>query len=176
ARCMGMTTQTAHLVYDGVPAATLRSIRASACDQFGNVLFVRTAAGGEPLRCCLRLARAGDSIALIAFQPAGTGGPYAEIGPLFIHTEPCAEEPSRTEFPADFRDRRAVLRPYDADGQMLDGVLAESGESERLLPEMFADPAVQTVQVRNVIAGCWNFTVRRAADAEAPPDSDQTRK
>ena len=61
----------------------------------------------------------------------------------------------------DFRDRRAVLRPYDASGQMLDGVVAEPGTSETELKRLFEDPAVDTVQVRNVIAGCWNFTVRR---------------
>jgi hypothetical protein len=44
---------------------------------------------------------------------------------------------------------------------MLDGVVAEPGTSETELKRLFEDPAVDTVQVRNVVAGCWNFTVRR---------------
>jgi hypothetical protein len=55
----------------------------------------------------------------------------------------------------------AVLRPYDADGQMLTGVLAGPGTSESELQRLFADPTVALVHVRNVIAGCWNFSVRR---------------
>lgn len=157
-----MTKQPADLVYAGVPAAALRAIRAAGVDSFDNPVAATDAGGGELLRCCLRLARAGESISLIAFQPPNHGGPYAEIGPVFIHTDHCSGGAVLTAFPRDFLSRRAVLRPYDADGAMLDGDLAEPGESEQLLRRLFADPAVETVQVRNVIAGCWNFTVHRA--------------
>ena len=44
---------------------------------------------------------------------------------------------------------------------MLTGVLAGPGTSESELQRLFADPAVALVHVRNVIAGCWNFSVRR---------------
>ncbi|GAA1586193.1 hypothetical protein GCM10009742_34970 [Kribbella karoonensis] len=89
------------------------------------------------------------------------GGPYAEVGPVFVHLTDCPRPAAG--FPADFRDRRAVLRPYDSAGQMLDGVVTEPGTSEKELLRLFEDPAVDTVQVRNVVAGCWNFTVRRQA-------------
>jgi hypothetical protein len=102
-----------------------------------------------------------DRIALIAYRPSPLGGPYAEVGPVFVHAEPCPGY-AGPEFPADFRERRAVLRPYDAAGQMLDGVLAEPGTSEGELKRLFDDPDVALVHVRNVIAGCWNFSVRRA--------------
>lgn len=81
---------------------------------------------------------------------------------MFVHVDPCPEPPSKDLFPADFRDRRAVLRPYDVDGTMLDGLLAEPGESETGLQVLFEDPRVVLVQVRNVVAGCWNFSVCRA--------------
>jgi hypothetical protein len=45
---------------------------------------------------------------------------------------------------------------------MLDGLVKEPGTSERDL-RLFAAPVVALVHVRNVVAGCWNFSVRRAS-------------
>lgn len=157
---MGMS----ELEFLAIPSADLHRIRRNGIDDFGNPVVSRRSGAGAPLRCCLRLSDEGEEIALIAFRPSSLGGPYAEVGPVFIHTESC---PGPVDgFPADFRDRLAVLRPYDADGLMLDGVMAQPGESETELKRLFDDPAVALVQVRNVIAGCWNFSVRRARGLE----------
>ena len=147
--------------YLPVPAAELDRIRCNGHDDHGNPLVARTAGDGAPLRCCLRLSTPGEEIALIAYQPSPLGGPYAETGPVFIHRSECPGF-SGDGFPADFLERRAVLRPYDVAGQMLDGVVAEPGTSEGELKRLFDDPEVALVHVRNVIAGCWNFSVRRA--------------
>lgn len=154
------------LEYAGVPAADLDRIRCNRRDDFGNELVDRTAAAGLPLRCCLRLSAEGERIALIAFRPSALGGPYAEVGPVFVHTGSCPGYAAPTVFPPDFAGRRAVLRPYDAQGLMLDGLVAGPGESRGELERLFGDPRVASVHVRNVVAGCWNFSVRRAPDLE----------
>jgi uncharacterized protein DUF1203 len=150
------------LEYLAVPSSDLNRIRCNGHDDYDNPLVAQTAGAGAPLRCCLRLSTDGEQIALISYQPSALGGPYAEIGPVFIHLANCPG-PDGDGFPADFLDRRAVLRPYDAAGLMLDGVLAEPGTSEGELKRLFDDPAVSLVHVRNLIAGCWNFSVRRSA-------------
>ncbi|WBQ06709.1 DUF1203 domain-containing protein [Kribbella sp. CA-293567] len=144
-----------------VPASELDRIRCNGHDDFGNPLTARTSGAGAPLRCCLRLTREGEQIALVSHRPSALGGPYAEVGPVFVHLDPCPG-PAESSFPTEFTDRHAVLRPYDGTGQMLDGVLVEPGRSESELTRLFDDPAVELVHVRNVIAGCWNFSVRRA--------------
>lgn len=151
---------SAELEFLPVPPADLDRIRGAGTDDHGNPLTVRTADDRVPLRCCLTLSDPDDRVALIAYRPSTVGGPYAEIGPVFVHADPC---PGYTGdgFPDGYRERLAVLRPYDADGQMLTGVLAGPGTSESELQRLFADPAVALVHVRNVIAGCWNFSVRR---------------
>lgn len=154
------------LEYTGVPAADLERIRRDRRDDFGNELVERAAEAGFPLRCCLRLSAEGERIALIAFRPSPLGGPYAEVGPVFVHTGACPGHPAAEVFPADFAGRRAVLRPYDADGLMLAGLVAEPGQSLDELEKLFTNPRVASVHVRNVVAGCWNFSVCRAPDLE----------
>ncbi|HEY3003633.1 MAG TPA: DUF1203 domain-containing protein [Kribbellaceae bacterium] len=149
--------------YLPVPAADLARIRRTGHDDHGNPLVPQLSEAGLPLRCCLRVSTEGERIALIAYRPSALGGPYAEIGPVFVHTNDCGGPESTTSFPSDFTNRRAVLRPYDAGGRLMDGVLAGPGESETLLKQLFTDPGVAVVHVRNVIAGCWNFSVRRAS-------------
>jgi hypothetical protein len=150
--------------YRGVPAEDLHRIRRDGVDDYGNPVVPRRSRAGMILRCCLKLSEEGESIALIAYRPMALGGPYAEVGPVFVHAEDCPGHSTSGGFPADFRNRRAVLRPYDADGLMLDGVVAEPGESETELKRLFDDPDVAVVQVRNVVAGCWNFSVSRSLD------------
>lgn len=153
------------LTYLPVPPADLRRIRRNGHDDFGNRLVAGAAEAGQPLRCCLTLSGEGEQIALIAYRPSPLGGPYAEVGPVFIHAAAC---PGYTGdgFPPDFRERRAVLRPYDAQGQMLAGLVAEPGTSEGEVERLLDDPTVALVHVRNLVAGCWNFSVRRTHDAE----------
>lgn len=153
-------TMNTELEFVPVPSADLDRIRCNGHDDHGNPVEARPADGVVPLRCCLTLSSPDDLVMLMSHRPMAVGGPYAEVGPVFVHADPCPGYDG-VDFPAQYRERRAVLRPYDADGQLLDGVIAEAGTSEGELKRLFDDPAVALVQVRNVVAGCWNFSVRR---------------
>ena len=155
---MSMTT----FAYLPVPATDLERIRRNGHDDQGNTLVPRDASAGLPLRCCLTLSRAGERVAPIAYRPSALGGPYAETGPVFVHAEDCGGPASTSSYPAEFVNRRAVLRPYDAQGLMLDGFVSEPGEGETGLKQLFDDPRVALVHHRNLVAGCWNFSVCRA--------------
>jgi hypothetical protein len=133
-------------------------------------------AGGSPLRCCLRTSRPGERIALVSYAPlrqwAGeTGadpGPYDEVGPVFIHSEPC-DGPSGTGYPEEYIGWQRMFRAYRADGTILTGRLASADEvgdratAHRLLDEIFADPEVAVVHARALEFGCFTFEIRRAS-------------
>ena len=84
--------------------------------------------GGSPLRCCLRLSRAGERVALVSYAPLcrwarETGadpGPYDEVGPVFIHPAPCAG-PDAAGYPPALTGRPRVFRAYSASGRILAG-------------------------------------------------------
>jgi len=153
------------LTYQAIPAEELDAIRAAGQDEAGNPLEVRVLeVGGSPLRCCLREARAGERVYLIAYTPPGTAGAYAERGPVFIHAERCAGYLTPGQYPPGLAYRQQVVRAYDQLGRIADGVLVADGQhAQAVIAELLARPDVELVHLRNVGYGCYNFAVR--ADA-----------
>lgn len=157
-----MNGYTAH----PVPRTALEELRAA--DDAGRVPApVTDDEGGAPLRCCLRRSRAGERIALVSYAPlrrwaAETGadpGAYDEQGPVFIHAEECAGPDGDG---LAFTNVHRTVRRYSADGRILGGRLAGSGDDfASALREALDDPAVAFVHVRAVEYGCFLYEVRR---------------
>ncbi len=136
--------------------------------------------GGSPLRCCLRHSESGERIALVSYAPlrrwaAMTGadpGPYDEVGPIFLHADPCGG-PSGDGFPAAFTRIPRVLRAYSANGRILGGRLASAADvpdpeaAGSLIEGIFADPKVALVHARAVEFGCFTFEIRRREEDQA---------
>ena len=159
-----METATQTLVFEPIPAEKLAAVRAAGTDEAGNRLVVeQDPDGGNPLRCCLRETRPGERVLLIAYAPPGTSGPYAERGPVFIHPEPCPGYPTADQYPPELSYRPQVVRAYDYQGRIADGVLAQDGDQALgVIQELLGRPGVALVHLRNVGYGCYNCTVRRA--------------
>jgi hypothetical protein len=99
---------------------------------------------------------------LIAYTPPGTAGPYAERGPVFVHLEPCGGYPTPDRYPPALSHRRQVVRAYDHDGRIADGVLVPDGVRARaVITDLLTQSDVALVHLRNVEYGCYNFAVRR---------------
>jgi hypothetical protein len=128
---------------------------------------------GSPLRCCLRPIRAGERVTLVSYAPlrrwaAGTGaepGAYDEVGPVFIHADPCSG-PSGSDHPFARPGALRTIRSYDARGHIVGGQgfrIPEDAQEgfTRALDEAFSDPQVVLVHVRALEYGCFQFEVRR---------------
>ncbi|HEX3490426.1 MAG TPA: DUF1203 domain-containing protein [Streptosporangiaceae bacterium] len=152
------------LIFEPIPATLLRQVRTAMSDEAGNLLTVQAdSAGGNPLRCCLRETTPGEEVLLIAYTPPGTSGAYAERGPVFIHARPCPGYPTPDEYPPGLRHRQQVVRAYDQQGRIADGILVSDGDQAlTVIREVLDRPGVQLVHLRNVGYGCYNFAVRRA--------------
>jgi hypothetical protein len=145
-----------------IPPAALDRVRADRTDVSGHPLCGVTATGGEPLRCCLRNAAAGEALILFGYAPAIPPSPYREIGAVFAHAEPCAGPPD-AGYPADWRGRRQVLRAYDRRGWIHPATREHDGaDPERAIAEVLAQPGVEQVHSRNVAYGCFMFAVTRS--------------
>lgn len=121
-----------------------------------------TASGGEPLRCCLRDASAGESLVLFNYSPPlPAASPYEERGAVFAHADSCAG-PESSSYPADWVGRSQVLRAYDSRGWIHPATRVHDGrDPEAAIAAVFAHPEVVEVHSRNVAYGCFMFAVTR---------------
>jgi len=158
------TTGTRTFRVEALSPDRLEAVRYAGTDDGGNPVFpARAAQGGEPLRCCLKIAKPGEQILLIAYRPFDKPSPYAETGPVFVHVESCAGYRSHDLYPDEFRGREQIFRTYDAGGNILGGHLAGSTEDvEVVIERLFADRKVEYIHTRNVVFGCYMLELRRS--------------
>jgi hypothetical protein len=145
-----------------IPADLLEHVRSSRLDASGNPVEPVTAEGGEPLRCCLRNARAGESLLLFGYEPPIGKSPYREIGAVFAHAERCDSKPVHGEYPSDWRNKPQVLRSYDRRGFIRDAVVHQGKNAEDEIARLLADPETVQLHSRNVAYGCFMFVVTRS--------------
>ena len=160
---------TTRFQVSALPSSDLQRIRARGTDDFGNAIVGQadSDADGVPLRCCLREAAAGERFALIAWQPADVGGPYAEVGPVFIHVDSCPGYSAVDDYPEGFRHRRQLFRAYDAEGRQVNNQIVEGRDAELAIARLFARTDVSFVHSRNVLAGCY---MSPSPGRKLPPD------
>jgi hypothetical protein len=146
-----------------IDADRLDAMRARGADEHGNAFTAAPAAGWEPLRCCLEVARAGEPIALIAYTPLPTPSPWAETGPVFVHAERCAGYDPRAGLPPELRTGPRILRSYRADGSLDYDHISYVGKGDDIevaLRTLLDAPGVAEVHVRSATAQCFTYAVR----------------
>jgi hypothetical protein len=155
---------TSTFLVRALSADVLDGVRATGADVSGHRVEHLTAAGGEPLRCCLRNAEPGERAILFGYEPPIPASPYREIGAVFAHAQPCAG-PARVDvYPADWRGKPQVLRAYDRSGWIHSTTQVHDGlDPEAVITAMLAHPDVAQLHSRNVAYGCFMFSVERTA-------------
>jgi Protein of unknown function (DUF1203) len=153
------------LSFAALPLRELERIRRAGVDDFGHEVrvLVDGTETGRPLRCCLREARVGERITLIAWRPLEEAreSVYAEVGPAFVHADDCPGYQDSGCYPEGFRHRQQVLRSYTQAGDMLDTTIADGRTAEAAISGLLDAEDAVVVHSRNVQAGCHMFAVRR---------------
>jgi uncharacterized protein DUF1203 len=145
-----------------ISAEALERVRTSGRDASGNPIEHINAEGDEPLRCCLRNARAGESLILFGYEPPIGATPYRELGAVFAHAERCEGPPPATTYPPDWRGKPQVLRAYDRRGWIHDAVVHDGKDPEAAIARLLADPEAVQLHSHNVAYGCFMFVVVRS--------------
>jgi hypothetical protein len=143
-----------------VPVAQLSAIRARGCDLSGTPVETLNDAADEPLRCCLRNARAGEEVILFRYEPPlpGGGSPYREAGAILAHAQDCGAPDVWDSYPTDWQGRPQVLRAYDHRGWIHPASTMHDGSDPVAeLSRLLAVPGVVEVHSRNVVYGCFMF-------------------
>lgn len=157
---------TSVFVLHALPSAVLDEVRAAGHGAAGTPLVDLCAKGGEPLRCCLRDARAGEAIMLFGYAPPLPRSPYRETGAVYAHRHACAGPASRSAYPDDWRGRPQVLRAYDGCGWIHPASRTHDGsDPEAAITQVLDEPGVVQVHSRNVVHGCFMFSATRTPAA-----------
>src|SRR5438034_4981082 len=115
---------------------------------------------GYPCRHCLRFAKPGERVILFPYPSIPAGHPYSEIGPIFVHEQPCERYSATGEFPPDLR-RGRVLRAYNSNYDMIDAEVVNDSDPEAVIEKLLEKPETAFVDARSVTRGCYTFRIQR---------------
>jgi len=154
-----METSTLRIVPLATEAAEAarRATRSGARD---HTFVIADSPEGYPCRHCLRFAKPGERLILFPYASIPAGHPYSEIGPIFVHEQPCERYPMTDQFPPDLRQGR-VIRAYDSNYNMIDAEVVNGSEPEAVIEKLLEKPETAFVDVRSVARGCYTFRIQR---------------
>jgi hypothetical protein len=160
-----MTTTITDLAVLAIDPDRLAAIRAAGVDEHGNPFTGFAAEGWEPLRCCLRIARTEEQIALMGYRRFETVSPWAEVGPVYVHAAPCEGYRADAGLPPELRTGPRILRGYTADSSLAYDHITHvpaGVDIETSLRELLAAPEVAEVHVRPLMTQCFLYAVQSA--------------
>lgn len=164
-----LTPVLSGVTFSAVDPGLLERVRVSLTDVSGNPVVTLTAAGDEPLRCCLRDARAAEGLILFGYEPILPPSPYREVGAIFAHDQNCGGPELSSGYPMDWIGRPQVLRSYDRRGWIVGAKVHDGHQPLAVIEEMLGDPDVVQLHSRNVAYGCFMFAAyRRSATLRTP--------
>jgi hypothetical protein len=159
----------ASLRFVALPTETVRALQAGAPDANGQVPERRVADGaGPPCRHCLAQVAQGEPYLVLAHRPFPSPQPYAEVGPIFLHAEPCARYAPETRVPPMFLARRALLiRGYGSDHRIVYGTgqIVPAAELAASAATLLARPQVAYVHARSDTNNCYQCRIELAGRA-----------
>ena len=129
-------------------------------------------ANAYPCRRCLRDARPGETVVLLSYDPFDSDAetPYRQPGPIFVHAEPCAFEPSEA-LPGQLTGRLLSVRAFDGGHLMLEGVVVDGTELREIAQRLLGDDDIAYLHVHNAAPGCFAARIERAGSGSGglPP-------
>src|SRR5262249_20444095 len=120
---------------------------------------------GIPCRHCLQNVRKNERYLILAYRPFSTIQPYAEVGPIFLHADPCARhEPSAEIPPSFFSATNFLLRGYDATDRIIYGTgqIVATDALADVAGRLLDQPHVAFLHVRSANNNCYRCRIERA--------------
>jgi hypothetical protein len=86
-------------------------------------------------------------------------------GPIFIHADACVRYPEEGGYPEQMLLHSSVLAAYAKGRRLVVELQVESGSHMGAIQELFEDPNVDYIHVRDQSAGCYDFRIERNTPA-----------
>lgn len=142
----------------------VRALQSGAVDANGQSPEVHVAREGAlPCRHCLRTIAAGERYLVLAHRPFPAPQPYAEMGPIFLHAEPCARGGGSAEIPAFLGSPSYIVRGYGANDRIVYGTgqVVPTPEIPALAERLLARDGIAYLHVRSASNNCYHCRIDR---------------
>jgi hypothetical protein len=154
-------------MFSGMPSELAAAYRAGAPDANAQPPERRISHGdGVPCRHCLGYVGKGEPYLVLAYRPFPAPQPYAEIGPVFLHAEPCLAYAPEQGLPPRHRNGGSpqILRGYGTDHRIVYGTgrVVAPAEIEAAAAAILATPGVAYVHMRSAANNCFTLRIDRA--------------
>ena len=147
----------------GLDPTPFRPLFGLSDDQLAERGIVRMTVDGPTFPCRVSLTdRAlGESVLLLNHVSHEVANPYRASHAIFV-TE-CDEEAADyvDRVPPVFENRVLSLRGFDSNGMMVAAELAQPGEADGVIRQLFADDRVTSIHAHNAIRGCFAARIER---------------
>ena len=153
------------LRYSGIPSDMAAAYRAGSPDANGQVPERKISDGsGVPCRHCLSRVAKGEPYLVLAYRPFPEPQPYAEVGPIFLHAEPCEAYAGEELPPREREGDGRILRGYGSDNRIVygTGVVVRNEDIEPHAKAILARSDVAYVHMRSSTNNCFTLRIDRA--------------
>lgn len=123
--------------------------------------FSSVANGYGPCRSCLRTFDEGnEDRTSFTYDPFAGRSNLPQPGPVFVHTREC-QEFAAEGFPAGLRQLPMYFEGFAPENNLISRVRVEPDQLESQIEQIFHDPLVDFIYVRNAEAGCFIAQIDR---------------
>lgn len=148
-----------------LPTATVTALQDGGPDANGMPPERRLSDGdGVPCRHCLDDVPAGQPYLVLAYRPFPEPQPYAEVGPIFLHADPCPRYDEAAGIPPMFlRRQHYLVRGYGADDRIVYGTgqITPAADLADTADQILRQADVAYVHVRSASNNCFQCRIDR---------------
>jgi hypothetical protein len=145
---------------DPEPFAPLFALDDAALAEQGIVRMTVSERPNFPCRILLDDLDVGEKVLLLNHVSHDAANPYRASHAIFVSRAERADY--RDTIPPALDRRILSLRAFDGAGMMVDAALAQPGEADRTIRDLFAKDQVAYIHAHNAIRGCFAAKVERA--------------
>jgi hypothetical protein len=151
-----------------IPSSVADAVRSTMKSPgYGHPAHAEVATGYGPCRHCLRTFAVGKESRILFTYDSFAGIESLPLpGPVFIHEAACPRYTENGGFPAQLRSHPLTLNAYGHGRRLRAQEYVTGGRPEPVIERLLARPDVDYIQVRDTVAGCFDFGIERAEQAE----------
>jgi hypothetical protein len=114
-----------------------------------------------PCRVSLTDRTPGETVLLVNHVSHDVSNPYRASHAIFVTESDQQPAQFMDAVPPVFERRVLSLRGFDAEGMMVEAILAQPGEADGGIRTLFANADIETIHAHNATRGCFAARIER---------------